>query len=200
MLKLDKRIDAYIAKAAPFAKPLLKFVREAAHSASPDIEETLKWGHPTFMHHGILGGMAAFKEHASIGFWKGSLILDAKGSRADEGFGSMGKLTSLKELPSKKVLIGYFKKAMELNESGTTVAKPKSQPKPPPKTPPYFLAALKKNKKALAVYEAFSPSMKREYVEWLGEAKTDATRDRRMETAVTWIGEGKKRNWKYENC
>jgi len=200
MPKRDPRIDAYIAKAAPFAKPILEFVREAAHAASPDIEETLKWGHPAFVCHGILGNMAAFKEHASLGFWKGSLILDAKGSRADEGFGSMGKLKSLKELPSKKVLTGYFKKAIQLNEDGVKVAKPKAKPKPPPKTPPYFLAALKRNKKALAHYEAFSPSMKREYVQWLEEAKTEPTRDKRLATAVEWIADGKKRNWKYENC
>lgn len=200
MGKRDKRIDAYIAKAADFAKPILTHVREAAHAASPDIEETLKWGHPSFTYCGILGGMAAFKEHAALGFWKGSLIVDQNGSRADEGFGTMGRLTSVKELPSKKVLAGYFKKAMQLNEDGVKVAKPKKAPKPPPKVPPYLSAALKKNRKAAAQFAAFSTSKKRDYVDWLTEAKTDATRERRLETAVGWIAEGKSRNWKYENC
>lgn len=196
----DKRIDAYISNAADFAKPILAHIREAFHSACPDVEETLKWGHPTFVHHGILAGMAAFKEHATLGFWKGSLILDRKGSRADEAMGSFGRLTSVKDLPAKKILHGYIKKAAQLNEDGVKVVRPKTAPKPAPKTPPYLLAALKKNKKAAAHYAASSPSMQREYVEWLTEAKTDATRRRRLETAVAWIAEGKKRNWKYEKC
>lgn len=196
----DPRVDAYIKKSAPFAQPILTHIRAAVHSSCPDVEETLKWGMPSFMYHGILCGMAAFKEHAVMGFWKGSLILDKNGSRADEAMGSFGRLSSVKDLPPKTVLAGYIKKAMKLNEDGTRVEKPKAKPKPPVKTPPYFVAALKKNKKASAQYEAFSPSKKRDYVEWLAEAKTDATRQRRLETAVEWIADGKSRNWKYENC
>ena len=199
MPKTDKRIDAYIAKSADFAKPILTHIRAALHATCPEVEETLKWGMPSFSHHGILCNMAAFKAHAAFGFWKAALIVpaDAEGRNA---MGSFGRLTSVKDLPSKRVLTGYIKKAMALNEAGIRVVRRKFPAKPPPKTPTYFLAALKKSKKALAAYEAFSPGMKREYVEWLEEAKTDATRNRRMETAVTWIGEGKKRNWKYENC
>ncbi len=200
MATRDKRIDAYIAKSADFAKPILTHIRGAFHAACPDVEETFKWGHPTFMHHGILAGMAAFKEHATLGFWKGKLILDTNGSQADEAMGNFGRLSSVKDLPSKAVLKGYIKKAVQLNEDGVKVVKPKAKPKPAPKAPPYLLAAFKKNKKAAANYAAMSPSMQREYVDWLTEAKTDATRQRRLETAVSWIAEGKKRNWKYENC
>jgi uncharacterized protein YdeI (YjbR/CyaY-like superfamily) len=196
----DPRVDAYIKKAAPFAQPILTHIRAAVHEACPDVEETLKWSMPSFMYHGILCGMAAFKEHAVMGFWKGSLILDKNGTRADEAMGSFGRLTTVKDLPPKKTLHGYIKQAMKLNEDGTKVAKPKSKPKPPVKTPAYLAAALKKNKKAAAHFDAFSPSQKREYVEWLTEAKTDATRDRRLATAMEWISEGKRRNWKYENC
>lgn len=196
----DKRIDAYIAKSADFAKPILIHVREAFHAACPDVEETLKWGMPTFMHHGILGGVAAFKEHAALGFWKGKLILDKNGAQADAAFGSFGRLTSVKDLPSKKVLAGYIKKAVQLNDDGVKVARPKTKPKPAPKTPPDLQAALKKNKNAAAHFGAFSPSKQRDYVEWLDEAKTEATRTRRLETAVGWIAEGKSRNWKYEKC
>ena len=196
----DKRIDAYIANAPDFAKPILTHIREQFHAACPDVEETIKWGHPNFTHHGMLGGMAAFKEHATLGFWKGKLILDKNGSQADEAMGNFGRLTSVKELPSAGVLKGYIKKAVQLNEDGVKVVKPKRAPKPAPKAPPYLVAALKKNKKAAANYAAMSPSMQREYVDWLTEAKTDATRERRLETAVAWIAEVKKRNWKYENC
>jgi uncharacterized protein YdeI (YjbR/CyaY-like superfamily) len=196
----DKRIDAYIAKSADFAKPILIHVRDAFHAACPDVEETLKWGMPTFMHHGILAGVAAFKEHAALGFWKGKLILDKNGSQADAAFGSFGRLTSVKELPSKKVLAGYIRKAVQLNEAGVKVVRPKTKPKVAPKTPPDLQAALKKEKKAATHFAAFSPSKQRDYVEWLGEAKTEATRARRLETAVGWIAEGKSRNWKYEKC
>jgi uncharacterized protein YdeI (YjbR/CyaY-like superfamily) len=200
MLSRDKRIDAYIAKAPDFAKPILAHIRETFHAACPDVEETVKRSHPTFMHHGILAGMAAFKEHATLGFWKGKLILDKNGSQADEAMGSFGRLTSIKDLPPRTVLTGYIKKAMQLNEDGVKVVKPKTKPKPAPKAPPYLLAAFRQNKKAAAHYAAMSPSMQREYVDWLTEAKTDATRQRRLQTAVAWIAEGKKRNWKYENC
>jgi uncharacterized protein YdeI (YjbR/CyaY-like superfamily) len=196
----DKRIDAYIAKSADFAKPILTYVRALVHETCPDAEETLKWGHPSFTYHGILCGFAAFKEHAAFGFWKGRLILDKDGSRADEGFGSLGRLKSLKDLPPRKIFVGYLKKAMRLNEDGVKVVKPKTKPKPAPKAPPYLLAALKKNKKALAHFEAFSPSKQRDYVDWLTEAKSEATRERRLQTAISWIAEGKGRNWKYENC
>jgi uncharacterized protein YdeI (YjbR/CyaY-like superfamily) len=200
MPRRDPRIDSYIAKAADFAKPILIHVREAFHTACPDVEETVKWGHPHFMHHGILAGMAAFKEHATLGFWKGKLILDQNGSQADEAMGSFGRLSSVKDLPPKAVLKGYIRKAVQLNEDGVKLVRPKTKPKPAPKAPPYLLAALKKNGKAAVQYAALSPSMRREYVQWLTEAKTDATRQRRLETAVGWIAEGKKRNWKYEKC
>jgi uncharacterized protein YdeI (YjbR/CyaY-like superfamily) len=196
----DPRIDAYIAKAPEFAKPILVHIREAFHSACPDIEETIKWGHPNFTYQGMLGGMAAFKAHATLGFWKGKLILGPGDSRVDDAMGSFGRLTSIKDLPPKTVLKGYIKKAVQLNEDGVKVVRPKAKPKPAPKAPPYLVAALKKNTKAAAHYAAMSPSMQREYVDWLTEAKTDATRQRRLETAVSWIAEGKQRNWKYENC
>ena len=199
MPKKDKRIDAYIAKAAPFAKPILTHIREVVHASCPEVEETLRWGMPSFAHHGILCQMAAFKAHAAFGFWKASLIVPADAEGRD-AMGSFGRLASVKDLPSKRVLASYIKKAMALNEAGVKVVRRKYPAKPAPKTPPYFMAALKKNKKALAVYEAFSPGMKREYVGWLEEAKTEQTRARRLETAVEWIAEGKQRNWKYQNC
>lgn len=200
MPKKDPRVDAYIKMSAPFAQPILTHIRAAVHAACPDVEETLKWGMPAFMYHGILCGMAAFKEHAVMGFWKGGLILDKNGSQADEAMGSFGRLSSVKDLPPKKVLDGYIKKAMQLNEDGVKVPKARTKPKPPPKTPPDLQAALKKNKKAAAAWAAFSPGKQRDYVEWLTEAKAAATRQRRLDTAVGWIAEGKARNWKYENC
>ena len=198
MGKKDPRIDAYIGKAAPFAQPILTQIRSVVHQACPDVEETLKWGHPTFMHHGILCGMAAFKEHATLGFWKGQLILDQSGTRVDEAMGQFGRLTALSDLPAKSVLARYVREAMRLNEQGIKVPKREQRtPKPPLRTPADLAAALKQNRRAHATYQAFSPSNKREYVEWLTEAKGEATRRRRLETAIAWMAEGKPRNWKY---
>lgn len=200
MGKKDPRVDAYIARSAEFARPILSEIRETVHAACPGVEETLKWSMPAFMYHGLLCNMAGFKQHATLGFWKGSLILDAKGARADEAMGQFGRLHSVKDLPPRKTLAGYIKKAMALNENGVKVVRPKPKSKPRPRAPADLQDALKKNKKALANWQAFSPSMQREYVEWITEAKREPTRKQRVATSVAWIAAGKSRNWKYQNC
>jgi uncharacterized protein YdeI (YjbR/CyaY-like superfamily) len=197
MGKKDPRVDAYIAKAAPFAKPILTHLRDVIHSASPEIDEEMKWSFPHFTYKGIVASMAAFKEHASFGFWKSSLVLD-KSTRSGDGMGSFGRLTSVADLPAKPVLVGYVKQAMKLNDAGVpspTRSKPK--PKPPVVVPKDLAAAIKKNKQAAATFEKLPPSHRREYVEWITEAKTDATRLKRLTTAIEWMSEGKARNWKY---
>ena len=195
MPKTDKRIDAYIENAADFAQPILTRVRQIVHEACPEVEETLKWGHPSFMYHGIMCGMASFKEYCAFHFWKGALIIE--NSASDQMWGQLGRLAKVSDLPPKKVLVGYVKKAMELNEEGTKVPRRPVKPKKELTMPDAFMAAIKKNKKALAGFEAFSPSHKREYVEWITDAKGEDTRDRRIAQAVEWMAEGKPRNWKY---
>ena len=206
----DPRIDAYIEGAAPFAQPILSHVRDLVHEACPQVEETVKWGMPTFVHAGgILCGMAAFKQHASFGYWKHALVV-GEGGHADgapgddrprDGMGSYGKLASLKDLPPKKTLLAHIRKAMKLNEDGVKApARRKSAPKPPPEAPADLVTALNKNKAAQATYDAFPPGCKREYVEWIVEAKREETRAKRLAQAVEWMAEGKRRNWKYENC
>lgn len=200
MGKRDSRVDDYIEKAKPFAQPILRHIRAIVHAACPKTEETLKWSMPTFMYEGeMLCGMAAFKEHAVLGFWKASLILDKQGRKLeDDAMGQFGCITTVKDLPTKAELTGYIKKAMELNEQGIKVKRAKAAtPKAPPRVPAELAAALKKNRKAAATFEAFPPSCRREYVEWITEAKTDATRQRRLDTAIEWMVEGKSRNWKY---
>ena len=197
MGKRDPRVDAYIAKAADFAKPILTSLRETVHAACPEVEETLKWSSPTFMYHGMLCGMAAFKAHCAFGFWKHSLIVPESGREAD-AMGQFGRITSPAELPPRRVLAGYVRQAMQLNETGTKVPRPRGKPKPPPAVPADLKLALNRNKRASATFKTFSPTNRRDYVEWITEAKTDATRQRRLETAVAWIAEGKSRNWKYE--
>lgn len=190
----DQRIDEYIANAGDFAKPILTFLRETVHEVCPDCEETLKWSSPTFMYHGMLCGFAAFKEHATFGFWKHELLL---GERRGDAMGSFGRLTSVKDLPSKRALAALIKKAMALNEQGVTLPRTKTAPRPSIPMPSDLEVALGKNRKARAAFENFSPSHKREYLEWITEAKSPTTRSRRVETAVEWMSEGKPRNWKY---
>lgn len=196
----DPRIDAYIERAAPFAQPILSQVRELVHEACPDVEESIKWGMPTFIHAGgILCGMAAFKQHASFGFWKHALVMGEGEPR--DGMGSYGKMTALKDLPPKKTLLAHVKKAMQLNEDGVKApAARKSAPKPPPDAPADLAAALKTNKAAKATFDGFPPGCKREYIEWIVEAKREETRAKRLAQTVEWLAEGKRRNWKYENC
>jgi uncharacterized protein YdeI (YjbR/CyaY-like superfamily) len=193
----DPRIDAYIAKSADFAKPILTHLREIVHSACPDVEETMKWSNPHFTYKGMLGGMAAFKEHCAFGFWKGSLILPKAGT--EKAAGHFGRITKVSDLPPKKVIVGYVKEAMRLNEEGVkSPARAKPKVAKPIVVPEALAAALKKNPKARATFEAFSPSHKREYTEWIADAKGDDTRQRRVASAIEWMAEGKSRNWKYQ--
>jgi hypothetical protein len=197
MGKRDPRIDAYIANAADFAQPILTDVREAVHAACPNVEETMKWRFPHFVYKGMLCGVAAFKQHAALGFWKGELVT-GRGRGAD-AMGQFGRLTKRSDLPSPAALRALVKKAADLNEQGVKVARvPK---KAAPKTvtvPPVLSAALRKNKKAHAGFAVMSPSHKREYIEWITEAKTEETRARRLAQAIEWMAQGKSRNWKYE--
>ena len=198
-MAFDPRIDDYIQSAAAFAQPMLVHIRDTVHQACPQVEETIKWGMPTFMHSGgILCGMAAFKKHVSFGYWKHALVV-GDGS-AQEGMGSYGKMASLKDLPPKKTLLAHIRKAAKLNEDGVKAPAQRKGAKPPPQEPDDLVAALRKNKAAQATYEAFPPSCKREYVEWITEAKREETRAKRLAQAVEWMAEGKRRNWKYENC
>ena len=198
MGKKDPRIDTYIEKAQPFARPILKRIRKAVHAGCPDVVETLKWSVPAFEHRGILCGMAAFKAHCTLGFWKGPLLGIGGYGEASDAMGQFGRMTSVEDLPDEKTLVDLVKRAAALNEQGVKVERPPRPKTPRPlDVPDDFLAALKKNRRALATFEGFSPSHKREYDEWINEAKQDATRQRRIATALEWLAEGKERNWKY---
>ncbi len=195
MGKKDPRIDAYIAGTAPFAKPILKHLRKVVHAGCPKVEETIKWRFPHFDYHGILCGMAAFKNHCTFGFWKSSLIF-GKGRGDDQGMGQFGRITSMNDLAGERVLIGYVRQAARLNERG--VKEPSERRKKPPlKTPLDLAAALRRNGRARKSFESFSPSNRRDYIEWLTEAKREETRQKRLKTAIEWMSEGKVRNWKY---
>jgi uncharacterized protein YdeI (YjbR/CyaY-like superfamily) len=187
----------------------MEHLRELVHKACPEIEETIKWSRPFFEYRGvILCNMSAFKEHCTFGFWGqeiGAVLREAEALRGG-GMGSLGRITSLEDLPSDKLMLGWIRQAAAFVDSGqytspvaarNKVAKP---PKPAIETPAEFASALKRNKKAAAVYAAFSPSCKREYVDWIADAKRPETRDKRIAIAVEWIAEGKQRNWKYQNC
>ncbi len=201
MVKNDKRIDAYIAKSQAFAQPILVHIRELVHIACPDVEETIKWGFPHFDYHGeMMCSMAAFKQHCSFGFWKASLMKDKNlilNARAETGMGHIGKIMSLDDLPSDKTMIAYIKEAAKLNADRIKKKSAASKEQKELIVPDYFLSVVKKNKKAFAVFNDFSYSNKKEYVEWVTEAKIEETRISRMKTAVEWISEEKVRNWKY---
>ena len=199
MGKRDPRVTAYIARQRDFAKPVLAYIREVIHEGCPEVNETIKWSVPSFEHHGILCGMAAFKEHIQFGFWKHDLVV---GKRMD-GMG-FGKIASIDDLPPRAKLVAYVKKAARLNEQGVKAPwmaarekKAKATVKKPIAVPSDFRSALSKSKVATSVFAGFSPSHKREYVEWITEARQDETRKRRIAQAVEWISEGKARNWKY---
>jgi uncharacterized protein YdeI (YjbR/CyaY-like superfamily) len=192
-------VDAYIDKAAPFAQPILEKLRKLFHIAHPEMQEVMKWSFPHFEYKGPVGSMAGFKQHCSFGFWKGKLLKDPH--KLFEGVGETTmcavKVSSLKDMPSDKIILAYIQEAIALNEEGIKAPRP-TKAKGDLVIPAYFMAALKKNKEALAIFEAFSTSHKREYVEWVTEAKQDATRDKRLAQAIEWMAAGKSRHWKYQ--
>src|SRR5271165_3188225 len=206
---LNPRVDAYIANARPFAQPILVHLRKLVHKACPKAEETIKWSRPFFEYKGaVIGNMSAFKEHCSFGFWGqeiGAVLRQAKVVQSD-GMGSLGRIESVRDLPSDKQMLDWIRQAVSFVDRGEytsplaarhRVAKPA---KPPLKMPAEFAKALQRNKKAAAVFAAFSPSAKREYIEWVADAKRPETRDKRIATAAEWISQGKQRNWKYQEC
>jgi len=198
MGRKDPRVDAYIAQSAQFARPVLTDLRNVVHAGCPKVEETFKWSFPHFVHHGILCSMASFKGHCAFGFWKGGLLGIGTGAKGEEAMGQFGRITSLADLPSERRLIGLVKKAAALNEQGVRKPGPaKPRVARALKVPADLAAALRKSTKAQETFDAFSPSNKRDYVEWIAEARGAATRARRLATAIEWMAEGKVRNWKY---
>lgn len=227
---LDPRIDAYIAKSADFAKPILTYLRQIVHEGCPKVTETLKWRTPAFEYKGLLCGMAAFKRHCTFGFWKHALVLGDDGAageasksassstdhktrrtrtksargvvppaeKTDEAMGQFGRITKLSDLPSRRVLLSYVRKAAKLNDDGVKIPRPPRGTSRKLRTPPDLAAALRKNNTAAARFADFSPSHRNEYIEWITEAKAPETRRRRLTTAIEWIAEGKGRNWKYQ--
>ena len=212
MSTLNPKVDQYIAKSAEFARPILTHIRDVVHAAAPAIIEEIKWGFPFFTQDGeIVCAMRGFKAHCGLFFWKGALVVP---DGQEEGMGQFGKLTSVEQLPSKRVLTDYVKKALQLNEAGVPApyvaarrakagaaksgATTKARPTKSDDVPPALLAAIGKNKTALATWKGFAPSHRREYAEWVADAKRDETKGKRIAQAVEWIAEGRQRNWKYQ--
>lgn len=199
----DPRVDAYIAKSADFAHPILEHLRDVIHDACPNVEESIKWSCPHYMYKGMLCATAAFKGHCALHFWKGAEIIGEDAT--DDAMGQFGRITSVKDLPSRTMLTRYVRRAMKRNEeraNAPKAAKPATAKprvaRPAPDTPPALASALRRNAAARRFFETLSPSHKRDYIEWITEAKTEPTREKRIATTVEWLAEGKSRNWKYE--
>lgn len=202
MGKKDVRVGAYIEKSAPFARPILKQVRKLVHQACPEVVETIKWGMPFFEYKGILCFMASFKAHCGFGFWHGKQLekeYPELGAKNEKGMGQLGRILSIKDLPSDKVIIALVKSAMKLHDASVkSGGRSRATTSSLAIVPDYILASIRKNKKALATFEAFSPSHKREYINWIIGAKREETRLRRLAQAVALMAEGKSQNWKHE--
>ena len=194
----DPRIDAYIERSAKFAQPILIHIRKLVHKAYPDIVETMKWSFPHFDHKGTVCSMASFKEHCAFGFWKQSLMEDTAFPAEKTAMGSFGRITAVTDLPGDKDMVAMIREAVKLNEDGIKVPnKSKFAKKTELVIPADLTAALKMNPAANATFDMFSYTNKKEYVEWIEDSKTDATRNKRLATAIEWMTEGKIRNWKY---
>lgn len=201
-MSADSPVDIYIANAPEYAKPILLHLLELVYTACPDVTETIKWGIPHFEYKGVICGMAAFKNHCAFTFWKAPLMKDPLGIldvNREKGMGHLGRITCLEDLPAGDIMISYIREAVELNEKNIRLPKKSAQEKSKElDIPAYITEALKSNRKAQEAFEKFSYSHKKEYVEWIREAKTEATRDKRIHTMLEWLEEGKSRQWKYQ--
>jgi len=202
MATFDKRIDAYVENARDFAKPILNYIRSAVHKACPDVQETIKWGSPHFEYEGrILCAMASFTSHCAFVFRLGSMMKDPGGlmqtGKDKTGMGHFGQVRDVKDLPGEKILIQYIKEAMSLTEMGVKVPKAQAAGRKKLVVPVDFMNMLKKNKSAYITFEALSYSHKKEYIEWITEAKRDETRNRRLQSTIELLKKGKDLNWKY---
>jgi uncharacterized protein YdeI (YjbR/CyaY-like superfamily) len=200
---MNNEIDLYIHNSAPFARPVLNHLRALVHQACPEVEEMLKWGFPHFDYKGVYISMAAFKEHCAFNFWKASLMADPQhllGDKEEKAMGHFGRIRSLADLPSDEILLQYLLEARRLNDEGVKrpVVKPTDAEKQSLTIPDDLLAELKMNKTAMANFEKFPYSHKKEYISWINEAKTAPTREKRIATTVEWTAEGKARNWRYK--
>jgi uncharacterized protein YdeI (YjbR/CyaY-like superfamily) len=202
VIATDTRVDAYIENSPEFAQPILVKLRELVHTACPEVTETIKWGAPAYEYKGVLAIMASMKHHAVFNLWKGELIPEVKELYSEKfsmAMGTFGKITSVEDLPPDEKVIGWIREAMELNARGVKLPqRTRSEPKPEPEVPDELIVALEQNDPARLTFESFSPSRRREYVEWITEAKTDATRQKRLTQAIEWMADGKHRNWKYD--
>lgn len=205
MPRKDPAVDAYIERAPAYAQPILRRIRRVFHRASPQLEEAMKWGAPHFVREGIVGGMAAFKQHVAFGFWKAKAMQDPAGLFGGDAKASpfAVKVASTRDLPPDDVLAAYVREAVALNESGVKAGARgggTKKPRPTPRAPADLMAALQRSPRALATWRAFTPGRRRDYVEWILEAKREETRQKRITTTVAWTAEGKERNWKYRRC
>jgi uncharacterized protein YdeI (YjbR/CyaY-like superfamily) len=200
MPTLDPRVDAYIERSADFAKPILHHIRALVHEICPDSIETMKWSFPHFDHKGTVCSMASFKQHCAFGFWKQSLMDDAAFPAEKTAMGSFGRLTSIDDLPDDKTMKKLIADAVRLNEDGIKVKRAPAPERKELVVPDVLLEALAENEAAAATFDNFPYSKRKDYVEWITGAKSDATRDRRLATTIEWLAEGKARHWKYENC
>lgn len=197
-MAMDPRIDAYIDNQAEFARPILTWLRARVHTACPEVEESIKWGMPFFSHGGRpLANMAAFKAHASFGFWNRDQMATGK---EGEAMGQFGRITTLADLPDAAAMEAQIRSVIALTESGSVPRRAAKPPKPEAPIPPALAEGLARDPAAAAIFDAFPPSCRREYCEWIAEAKRDPTRDKRVAEAIAWIRDGKRRNWKYERC
>jgi uncharacterized protein YdeI (YjbR/CyaY-like superfamily) len=200
-------VDSYIGRAAPFAQPILQYLREVVHEGAPGATEAIKWSRPFFMYQGaggevILGNISAFKAHCSFGLWGTEIAeqLKADGAASSDGMGTFGKITSLEDLPPRKKLVSYVREAAKkiaVGERTKAYTRPRVA-KAEPEVPVELARALKANKAAAKTFVEKGPGCRREYCSWISEAKQEATREKRVSQAIGWLAEGKNRNWKYE--
>ncbi|MFO0981250.1 MAG: DUF1801 domain-containing protein [Planctomycetota bacterium] len=164
MAKTNARFEARIKQAAPFARPILTHLRAVMHATLPEVEEDLKWGHPTFLYKGIFASVAAFKQHCTFGFWKHDLLVEQLSAADQKAMAGCGRITSVADLPNEKTLARIIKAAAKLNDDGVKPVRAKPRPVKDRvvEVPPDLRAALHRDAKARAAFDAFSYSHKTE--------------------------------------
>lgn len=198
MNEASENITAYIEKATPEFKEVMIALRSVLNNPNFDIKEDWKWGAPNFNNEGMICWLAHFRNHVGMNFFKGTLIKDKYNLfthyREEKGNRQL-KFSDINQIIPEQIEY-YIEEAIKLNQENIKVVKKEIDTS----LPLDLETELNNNPKAKMFFESLAPSYKRDYIEWIEEAKREATRTKRLATTMEWLSEGKKKNWKYENC
>jgi len=190
----SKLIDEAFSKFTGFQKEYCNHLRKLIHKAMPDVKEDWKWG-PNFNVNGMVCGVWGFKDHVKLVFFKGSAMKDTyklfNQGKENEGNRSIN-FSSADKIDDKKI-IEYLKEAAEINRKGIKLVKKEIKVV----MPAILVKALNKDKASKTYFESLAPSHRRDYADYISQAKQEETQLRRLDKVMEMLTDKRTLNDKY---